>query len=302
MNAAASSTKSTTVRTPRKIPMELVFRRLSVQALAPVAPDLAAKAAARWFFTPRRRPVRPLTIEGLPGRRFSFDLDGRRIVATSFGEGPSVLLAHGWEGHAGQVARFVRPLVEAGFRAVAVDMPAHGASEGATTTAVEMARTLEALADISGEVEGVIAHSLGATAATLALTRGLPARRAVLLAPAAEPVLFAHRAARLFGLPGDGVERMLAAIEARAGVSFAYLDLASKVSHLAAPALILHDPQDREVPFDHAARRARAGPGAKLVASEGGTHHRQLRDPEVVEQAVGFVGARLAASRERAVS
>ncbi|MGZ5446135.1 MAG: alpha/beta hydrolase [Thermoanaerobaculia bacterium] len=48
--------------------------------------------------------------------------------AWSWGEGPAVLLVHGWGGHAAQFQSFVEPLVRAGFRAIAFDAPSHGSS------------------------------------------------------------------------------------------------------------------------------------------------------------------------------
>ena len=45
-------------------------------------------------------------------------------------EHPAVALAHGWELQAGRMGHFVNPLLRAGFRVVAIDLPAHGASGG----------------------------------------------------------------------------------------------------------------------------------------------------------------------------
>ena len=42
----------------------------------------------------------------------------------SWGSGPTVLLVHGWEGRGSQLSAFAPALVKAGFRVVAVDMPA----------------------------------------------------------------------------------------------------------------------------------------------------------------------------------
>ena len=51
---------------------------------------------------------------------------GGDAVAEVWGEGPVVLLVHGWGGWRGQLGRFVAPLVDAGHRVVAVDAPGHG--------------------------------------------------------------------------------------------------------------------------------------------------------------------------------
>ncbi len=82
------------------------------------------------------------------------DLDGRKFAAYSWGDGPTVLLVHGWSGNAGQMAEFVAPLTRAGFRAVAIDLPAHGASGGGLSSVVHFARAIWAAAEHFGPVHG----------------------------------------------------------------------------------------------------------------------------------------------------
>ena len=43
---------------------------------------------------------------------------GGRVVGRAWGEGPTVLLVHGWGGHAGQMTPLVDSVVAAGHRAV----------------------------------------------------------------------------------------------------------------------------------------------------------------------------------------
>lgn len=51
---------------------------------------------------------------------------GAPVTTYAWGEGPAVLLVHGWSSHTGCMAGFVDPLLERGFRVVAFDAPAHG--------------------------------------------------------------------------------------------------------------------------------------------------------------------------------
>jgi len=94
-----------------------------------------------------------------------------------------VALLHGWGGHAGQIASFVDPLVAAGFRVIAADAPAHGASPGELSSLPDLARLVACLALDERPLHGVIAHSLGAAATTLAMADGVDVDRAVLIAP-----------------------------------------------------------------------------------------------------------------------
>jgi pimeloyl-ACP methyl ester carboxylesterase len=55
------------------------------------------------------------------------------------------------------------------------------------------------------------------------------------------------------------------------------------------PTLVIHAPDDREVPTDHALRYAKAGDHVRLHWVEGLGHRRILSDPGVVNSAVAFV-------------
>src|SRR5215470_10874422 len=103
----------------------------------------AASVAYMIFFTPPRIPPRQRELDIL-GRADTITLGPpkRRVTAYTWGDGPAVLLVHGWGGNAGHLAGFVDPLLAAGFRAVAVDLPGHGRSAGRRSSAVHGAAAL----------------------------------------------------------------------------------------------------------------------------------------------------------------
>lgn len=52
-------------------------------------------------------------------------------------------------------------LVEAGYRAVAVDLPAHGSSPGTTTDLFELREAVVATGAAAGPLAGIVSHSRG---------------------------------------------------------------------------------------------------------------------------------------------
>lgn len=284
MHATAAAEKSTNVR--NELPPAV---RRAVGWVSRVAPSLVESQAERVFFTPRGR--RGFLPPRGPGRPVPFTVASGpyRVTAYSFGQGPLVLLAHGWSGHARQLARFITPLVEAGKRVVAVDLPAHGASTGRETTVLDMARALRDVAAVTGAVEGAVGHSLGAAALAWAMRTGLSVERAVLLAPALEPKGFAHRVGEGLGLSEGAQAGFLARIEARVGRSLDSMRLSQHVGGFGARALVLHDPEDKEIPFAHGRELAAAWPGASLEPVPGVGHHGILKSPWVVERATRFL-------------
>ena len=290
---SSSSKKSTTVRSMIPRLVQLAFR-----TAAQVAPAATERGAASLFFSPRarlrgRRPRSPL-VPGLASGSHVIPFRDGTLRAWSWGVGPVVLLAHGWEGDAAQLRALVAPLVAEGYRVVAFDMPAHGASSGSQVHVIDMARAITVVADALGPLHAIVAHSLGGAAAALALSEGLRATKVVLLAPAAEPTFFARRAAENMGLPEEHRDAMLRVVEERFGRPLETLDVRALAPRLRADALVMHDPEDREVPWEHGLGIAEAWPGARLERLTGLGHRRLLRDPQVIAQTVAFIdGAEL---------
>lgn len=270
--------------------------RREFRLLGRFAPALSDKRAVALFSTPRRvrRPPTPGT-PGLVARPFRVQSGRFQLAAWSFGEGPAVVLAHGWNGSGAQMSSFIRPLVEAGFRVVAFDQPAHGHSSGRRTTVLEMAQALQSIARAVGPLHAVVAHSLGATATSLALFDNLPAGRAVLLAPPAAPPHFARRLAAALSLSAERTEGMLAELQRSVGVHLESLDIRRIAGWLRQPALLFHDVADREVPFAHGQAIAEAWPNARFIPLERMGHTRPLSEAGIVRTVVAFLREGLAA-------
>lgn len=268
--------------------------RAGLWSLSHAAPDLMARWYADRFTTPRLFPVARREKDWMRQVRPSrLPFDGADSLALyDWGEGPVVLLVHGFEGRAGQLGGFVAPFVTAGYRVVAFDAPAHGASDGKRTAIQEMVRALSKVAGHVGPVEAVVAHSLGSTALVECLYQGMEADRAVLIAPPVHPETYLPRIARHFGISQKVAGRAQALLEARHGAPFEDYRPLSAARHLSQPALILHDEDDRQVPLDEGEKLARFWPGATLEMTQSLGHNRILRDPGVIARALTFVQAR----------
>ncbi|MGH7568447.1 MAG: alpha/beta hydrolase [Gemmatimonadales bacterium] len=283
-------------------PLRLVF-----SVLQPVAPRLAARWAEQLFFAPplsRRRS--PLTAEGRrlleTGHAFTVSVGGERVAAWSWSDHgrdhPAVYLVHGWGSRGGRLAAFVPPLLRAGVRVITFDAPGHGASEGRLSSMPQFARAFRAVVDAAGPAQGVIAHSMGASASALAMSWGLTVGRAVFLAPAADPSAFAAQFAAALGLGPRIMAGMRERSERRLAFRWADLNIPTLARGISAPPplLVFHDRGDAVVPWSDGAAIAAAwpgpagGPGGAELASSTGLGHRDLvRAPDVVARAVAFI-------------
>lgn len=262
--------------------------RWSVQVLDRVAPALAARAVARLFLrTPgRSRPAGP-PIAG--AHRFAVRFGRGELALWTVGHGPAVLLVHGWGGQASQLRVLAGRLVAAGYRAVALDAPGHGASTGTSLSLPQFAAAIERAAEGAGGIHALIAHSFGAAAGALALGRGLRAACAVLIGPPADEERWFEQAAARLRLSARVKAAAHTRIESIVGVSFDGLKVRVVGPKVLVPTLILHDRGDREVPFADGEEYARHAPCATLVATDGLGHRRILSDDRTVARVLSFL-------------
>lgn len=285
-----SRRKSTNVR-PEHPPAALALVRAGVSALSAVSPPAAAAVAAPLFFrTPRRRPRSAEERAVLAaGERFTIGRGAGALAAWRWGDGPVVLLLHGWGGCAGQMTPLVRPLVEAGFSAVALDAPGHGDSPGRSASIPAFADALARAGEALGPLHGIVAHSMGGASFTLAAARGLEARRAVYVGPPSDAATWFAYFVRTLSIPAATEPLLRARVEAIAGERLARLNARTLGPEMKVPLLVIHDRQDREVPLAAGEEVARSAADGRLLVTEGLGHKRILRDPGVAAAAVRFL-------------
>lgn len=277
-NTHARSQKSTTVRSSRG-------GRSGTHWLVRRCPALGARVLAELCLAPRQRlpalelPAGAVTTELRAGKR--------RVRVCSFGEGPLVVLVHGWQGAASQLLELAQSIRAAGFRVALFDMPAHGGSPGFSTSCREFIAVLSAVAQKLGPLHAVVGHGLGGTAALLAVARGLDAASVVAVAPIPSFELTLRGYVRAFGLSARARELLARRLEARAGMKRAQLDLAGIEPGV--PTLLVHDHLDRVVPARHSRRLQQLWAEARLLETVGFGHRRVLHADTVAQGVVAFL-------------
>ncbi len=254
----------------------------------PFIRDRLSEAVDR-FLTPRPSVTTPRDDE-LLGRGSALHL-AAGLAATSWGNGPTVLLAHGWESRRTHWGAFVAPLVEAGFRLVAVDAPAHGDSPGEKANVLQYALALVDVGRELGLLKGVVGHSFGAGAAVIALHRGLNSERAVLISGPSSVVSVIERWGRQYGLPEHDIPAFVRRVEQEVGESVDQLDVTRIAPGLTVRALVVHDKNDKEIPVADGLAVAAAWNGAEVLITERFGHRRIMIAGEVLRAVVEFLGS-----------
>lgn len=257
-------------------------------------PDSTLARAARLFTTPfassRRRALATDPLDAREARIAG--PDGVPVATYVWGDParePYVLFSHGWSSHGTRITPWLPALRAAGYAVVAFDQPGHGRSGGQYITLPGFADTLTAVGRHYGPAAAVIGHSLGGAAAAVALSRGMVAERAILIAPAADPLAAMERFSRMVWLAEGFARRMGAWFERQTRIPMDELQAHRAAPRIGRPALIVHDVEDREVPWAEGERYARFWQGARLLSTRGLGHNRVVEHPAVIADALRFL-------------
>ena len=288
--------KSTTVRIKNTNKQAAAFRLVgsALRGLERLSPALAAEVGFRIFFTPlgARREPKPGEAEIA---RSSLPIEVRWQHGTLRGhrwgdiERP-VLLVHGWGGYGLQMASFAAELARRGRSVVTFDLPSHGKSGRGRTSLVHFARAIAAVARAFGPFDGLVAHSLGAGGAIMALAReGLILERLAFLGPVAHFDTTSRRFIDETGIRPETFALLQRRAESWLGMRWNDVMPITQARLQRTPLLIVHARDDDELPVEHGEQLAAVWENARLVKPSGLGHYRILRDPGVVETVANFL-------------
>ncbi|HEX2241447.1 MAG TPA: alpha/beta hydrolase [Actinomycetota bacterium] len=270
---------------------------LATQITGRISARLSEPFVSRLWFTPWPVPVgeRGLAKQQTwlqPTKRIVLDSRLGPIVGFEAGEGPTILLVHGWGERGSFLGAFIEPLMDSGFRVVGVDFPGHGDTSWRQTNIWEWVESLIDVADGLGDVRAVVAHSMGGGVTTLALNRGLKVDAVALIAPPSDIENVFKTFSLMFRLPKRAAAGLRRYIDRHFGKTvWDELMIHHHVANLDVPALIVHDEDDAQVKVDESRDLAAAWRGSRLLITSGLGHDKVMRDPEVVSAVIAFLNS-----------
>ncbi len=184
------------------MPLALTAVRTGLKVLPP---PLRERAAVKLFMSQTRHAE--------PVRELAWREKGEGILvaghhAVRFGDGPPVLLMHGWAGRGLQMCNFIEPLVARGHTVIALDGPNHGRNEGGLGALPTFTAFLEEAIEETGPA-AIIAHSMGGSAAIAAAHRSGFTGKLICLGGPPETYEIFTRARDFMQLPESGRDRFM---------------------------------------------------------------------------------------------
>ena len=217
---------------------------------------------------------------------------GKR-VALSWGEGPLVILIHGWEGRSTQMTIIAKKLASLGFQAVAVDIKAHGESDGRKVSFKDYIEDIDALIKhLDQDVHAMLGHSAGGLCMMAAREMlDLKVNHFVTVSSPSAPFPLIESIREQLNLS----EPVLDMIRARVAKNFdcnwdELVDgRAYKKRHNDEQLLLVFDKDDDVVEHNQSDVIQEIWPSAKVFKSNGLGHFKPLWAEEVVDQVAQFI-------------
>ena len=201
-----------------------------------------------------------------------------------------ILICHGFDSSSYRFAKYVTSFLKAGFQVFAFDAPGHGFSDGKTINAFIYRDTILEIESLFGPFYGIMAHSLGALAASLAAeTLGNPDKKIVLIAPATEVRTIFANFFKMVPLTKKTRKAFDELILEKSGNSTEWFSVSRAIQNIPSQLLWIHDTDDKMCPYeDTLSIRQKALPNVTFITTTGLGHTRIYISHDVQESILNF--------------
>ncbi|MEH6456514.1 MAG: alpha/beta fold hydrolase [Cocleimonas sp.] len=268
-----------------KINMLKVIRTITA-VLEKTSPALANKLAIKLFFSPRASKQKLPEIPDLQQHWCEYlktDGSTSKCRVYTAGTGPTVLLVHGWEGSAFSMSAIAKQLLEQGLRVVLFDLPAHGFSPGKKTNIIEVSEIIQLLTAQENDLLAIVSHSFGSVCAGHAIKSGIKPKHFISIgAPTSMDFIF-DSFCNTIGASEKIKKELINSVEDILKTPYETESLTNVAKQFNMNGLIIHDRNDRIVPYEQANELLKSWAGSKLFTTEKLGHNRMLKNKDVIE-------------------
>jgi len=255
-------------------------------------PNATKNIVLNRFFKPTSYALIPLERQFLENATsFHIHVHDKDIRCWKWGQGPGILFVHGWNGRGVNFAYFFKPFIDAGYSVITYDAPAHGKSDGHVTNYFELSDTVRSFLDPSHgfNIQGMIAYSIGASAAINCISKEKPLIDVVLIAPALKLKEILFNAFNHHGIPEIVYQSLIAEMERYYGYDVHQDNPDVLAKTISTNMLIVHDKDDRTISYTDSKILSEKTDRIFLHTTEGLGHKRILRDNAVVDVITSYI-------------
>jgi esterase/lipase len=266
----------------------------SFQLLKFLSPWISSRIATYLFFTPLRfkMPKKEIVFDKEVSSSNRITHNKKSIQLYEWGNSEkAVLVVHGWQGRATQLAHLVPRLLQGGYKVVGFDAPGHGKSSGFQTNIIEFTELIIKMKKLYPEIQAIIGHSIGANACVYAISKGLNINKCILIAPPISINWILKSYCTRVGL-GAKVEKLMSEfIEKKFNIVLNSFSIIQLLKTVKCNGLIVHCVDDRDVPLDSSIKIHQYWKQSKMMSTKGLGHRRILKNKKVANTIYKFIEA-----------
>ena len=257
-----------------------------------LSPAITASIIKQFFFQPNKYKLSQKENDyKKTALAFETVVRNKKIRGWKWGNGPAILLVHGWNSAGLQLYKFIDPLLERGFSVITYDKPAHGISEGTHTSYFEFTDVVRHLLNhpVLNNIKGIIGHSMGASAVINAISKENVKPRLVLFAPALPIKEMLYETITGFGIPESILTQLLLQYELEYSYSIDHDNPIALIPQIKTDALIIHDKNDNATPYSYSVKAAEMNSKIHLYSTNGLGHGRVIFDDHLIQKSISFL-------------
>jgi pimeloyl-ACP methyl ester carboxylesterase len=266
--------------------------RLTILFLHNLFPISVENFIKKQFFSPNHYPVTDQEIDLLnESTSFEFQLHQKTIKCWRWGDGPYILLAHGWNGHGSQFIYIIRRLISAGYSVIIFDGPAHGQSEGTSSSYFQMTDAVRRLISFvkPENILGLIGHSFGASAIINTISKENIFKKIILLAPALNIQKILEDTFLSYGISINVLYKLIYEYEQTFDYNLKNDNPVNLVKSIEQELLIIHDKDDTVTPHIDSKKISNTYKNIRIKTTTGLGHKRILIDPQVAKWIIKYL-------------
>jgi pimeloyl-ACP methyl ester carboxylesterase len=264
--------------------------RTFFSAVSPVFPRLAGKLAFELFQHPHAKKTRSRELalfEHFRERRISRPDEDMFVYEKGPEDGYPIILVHGWESNPGSMFAIADAFQRCGYRVLVIGLPAHGRSGLKKTNMVHASRYLKDFLEKEGfqnRCFSMVTHSFGSAASTIALMEsGIQVDSLVFLTSPDRIMDIFDNFRDMIKLGNRAYAHLLSKTESMVHYKLVNFNISAFLTKVRFKSLVvLHDLEDKVLPFKNAQAIKKAVPKSELIELREKGHYRLLWDDEVI--------------------
>lgn len=284
----------------KELPAKIKWLQRFFSIAGNVAPVTAINILVKLVFTPQKRVLRP-PHKALMKRASKqaievseFRNPGNKLTMKYYVWGSStktVLLVHGWDAMALDFYKMIPALVDAGYRVIAIDGPAHGGSDGQNSSLLHFKEAMVELIAKIGTPYAIIGHSMGGGASAYMLMEyDIIVNRFVMIAIPVSSKKFFDEVFAMLKIPHKMQQVLFQGMEEEFKVPVESLNLAIRKEKIKADkTLLIYDEDDDVVDAKDIRHFLSLRPEIKSMNAKGTGHNTIIRSKKVIDEVLDFL-------------